>query len=80
MNTACSDDGSPNAAHKCALPMFAKPRFFDEKINNISEYLYSRQFTKSTGKKQGFFILKRRFKMKLAEAYISQLSNLLYDN
>ena len=55
MNTACSDDGSPNAAHKCALPMFAKPRFFDEKINNISEYLYSRQFTKSTGKLQGFF-------------------------
>ena len=45
MNTACSDEGSPNAAHKCALPMFAKPRFFDEKINNISEYLYSRQYT-----------------------------------
>ena len=28
MNTACSDDGSPNAAHKCALPMFANTLFF----------------------------------------------------
>ena len=28
MNTACSDDGSPNAAHKCALPMFAEPQLF----------------------------------------------------
>ena len=27
MNTACSDDGSPNAAHKCALPMFANTLF-----------------------------------------------------
>ena len=28
MNTACSDDSSPNAAHKCALPMFTeKPAF-----------------------------------------------------
>ena len=35
--------------------MFAKTTVLLEKINNISEYLYSRQFTKSTGKLQGFF-------------------------
>ena len=28
LNTACSDDSSPNEAHKCALLMFAtKPAF-----------------------------------------------------
>ena len=40
-----------NAPYRC-LP---KQQFLLEKINNISEYLYSRQFTKSTGKLQGFF-------------------------
>ena len=28
LNTACSDDSSPNEAHKCALPMFAKTPIF----------------------------------------------------
>ena len=30
LNTACSDDSSPNAAHKCALPMLADPQLFSE--------------------------------------------------
>ena len=28
LNTTCSDDSSPNAAHKCALPMFTEPPAF----------------------------------------------------
>ena len=69
MNTTCSDDSSPNEAHKCALPMLADPQHFCE-LSGISNKQIYRKIKQLTGMSPVEYI--KSIRMKKAAMLLQQ--------